>query len=159
MTLRKDNPKEYRAWKAMKNRCYNPNYQHYHRYGGRGITVCDEWLNDFEKFFSDLGKAPTKKHQLDRIDNNKSYSPNNCRWVTPKENCNNRSKYKSNTGYTGVFYRESKDRYESNICINRKYKHIGVYKNLKDAVIGRKEFIIKYNKEHNTNLKYENFIE
>ena len=156
---RKNYPKEYRAWKGMKGRCTNKNYHSYHRYGGRGISVCNEWINSFENFLRDMGKAPSPNHQLDRIDNDKGYSPTNCRWVTPKENSNNRSKYKSKSGYTGVFYREEKQRYEVNVNINRKSKHIGVYKTLKDAVNSRKNFIIEYNKEHGTKLKYEEFVE
>ena len=158
MNIRKQNPKEYRAWKAMRNRCNNPNYHAYHRYGGRGINVCNRWSN-FENFLNDMGKAPYKNYQLDRINNDKGYSPDNCRWVTPKENSNNRKKYKNSTGYTGVFYRKEKRRYEVNVCINRKHRHIGVFYNLEDAVNARKKFIIEYNDDNNTQLKYEEFIE
>lgn len=151
-------PKEYSAWKSMRNRCNNPNYHSYHRYGGRGIKVCDRW-NNFNNFIEDIGTAPDKNYQLDRIDNNDDYKPNNCRWVTPKENANNRKKYNSKSGYTGVYFRKSKQKYEVNVSINRKYKHIGVYRTLKEAVNARKEFIINYNKEHGTSLKYEEFVE
>lgn len=74
----------------MQERCNNPNYRAYHRYGGRGIRVHSEWL-DFDNFISDMGKKPTSKHQLDRINNDKDYTPDNCKWSTSKEQNNNRS--------------------------------------------------------------------
>lgn len=151
-------PKEYRAWKNMKTRCNNSNYHSYHRYGGRGIKVCSRWNDSFINFYEDMGDAPSKNHQLDRIDNNRDYSPDNCHWVTPKENSNNRKKYNNKTGYTGVFYRESKNQYEVSVCINRRPKHIGTFKTLQEAVNGRKDFILSYNLENGTKLKFEEFV-
>lgn len=80
---------EYRAWSNMKNRCTNPKYELYHRYGGRGITVCDEWVNSFETFLKDMGKKPSKQHSIDRINNDLGYSKDNCKWATKKEQSNN----------------------------------------------------------------------
>lgn len=80
---------EHIAWKAMKQRCYNKNFYQYYDYGGRGIKVCDKWLYNFQAFFNDMGYKPSLKHSLDRIDNNKDYSPDNCKWSTKVEQMNN----------------------------------------------------------------------
>jgi hypothetical protein len=74
----------------MMSRCYNANFlPDYRDWGGRGITVCDEW-HDFFVFVQDMaGKKPTPEHQIDRIDNDKGYSPDNCRWVTRLVNARN----------------------------------------------------------------------
>lgn len=83
---------EYQAWKGMKYRCYNKKGDHYHLYGGRGIIVCDRWLNSFENFLQDMGKKPSSKHSLDRINNNGNYEPSNCRWATDNEQRRNNSR-------------------------------------------------------------------
>lgn len=72
---------EYRAWQDMKDRCFNKNNPFYPDYGGRGITVCAEWINSFESFFASLGKRPGKRFSLDRIHVNGNYEPVNCRWA------------------------------------------------------------------------------
>lgn len=76
------------VWRAMRARCNNPNDPAYANYGGRGIKVCERW-DDFALFVLDMGPRP-KGHQIDRTDNEKGYSPENCRWVLPKENLNNK---------------------------------------------------------------------
>lgn len=81
---------EYRAWQTMRLRCTNPKNKAYPDYGGRGITVCDKWFDDFPAFLRDMGRKPSPEYELDRKDNDLGYSPDNCRWVTRSQNDRNR---------------------------------------------------------------------
>lgn len=90
----------YKIFHGMKARCYNPNTESYYLYGQRGITICDEWLNDFGAFFTwAINSGYDDTLSIDRIDNSKGYSPDNCRWATPKEQTDNRSICKPLTAF------------------------------------------------------------
>jgi len=84
---------EFRAWRAMIERCENPNHVGYQYYGGRGIKVSPRWRTSFSNFLLDMGVKPSPKHTLDRYENDDDYRPGNCRWATYKEQRANQRKY------------------------------------------------------------------
>jgi hypothetical protein len=116
----------YSSYCAMKDRCLNPNAPHYHRYGGRGIRICDRWLGDdgFDAFVDDMGERPSRKHTLERIWNDGPYNATNCKWATRKEQAQNRSTARTHS-WNGQEYTLaelskatgiSKDRLRHRIC-------------------------------------------
>lgn len=122
----------YRVWHGMRVRCYKKNTPYYKNYGGRGITVCDEWMFNFETFVNDIGIKPSPNHSLDRIDNEKGYCKDNCRWATPTEQARNKRVYKtSETGYSGItitnlgYY---------HVRVRNEKTNLGVFKTLEEAV-------------------------
>ena len=120
--------KVYNTWKGIKKRCYQKTYQHYDRYGGRGIIMCDEWKNDFIAFYNYIGEAPNDEYQLDRIDNNGNYEPGNCRWVTRQENCRNRNVKVGKSGYHGVYLKG--DKFQATFYIDRSHRvYLGICTN------------------------------
>lgn len=136
--LRKHNL--YATWANMKQRCSNKDNPTYPYYGGRGIKVCDRWLNSFSNFLEDMGEKPSPSHSLDRVDNNKGYSPDNCIWSNLSEQRINRRMFKNSTsGYRGVSFHIRDKKWHARISQNNKLIFLGSYENIEDAVIARKK--------------------
>ena len=139
----------HKEWRGILHRCKNPSASHYENYGGRGITVCDEWKEDFMAFYEwSMQNGYADNLTLDRKDNDKGYSPDNCRWVTHMENCHNRGVRKDSlTGCTGVTIRElasGKIWYRVHITTDYKRVYVGKYESLDEAIKARKEAEKKY---------------
>jgi len=137
------NSNEYKSWQAMINRCYNPKYESFKDYGGRGITVCDDWRHSFENFYKDVGKRPHIKYSLDRIDNNGNYEKVNCKWSTPTQQMRNQRIRKKNTsGFTGVACIRNK--YRAFISVGLKKIHLGYYDDINQALEARRQGEMNY---------------
>lgn len=128
---------EYKVWCAMKSRCLRPKDKAYPNYGGRGVMVCDRWL-DFANFIADMGRRPPGRMTIERLENDKGYEPGNCKWATYSEQAKNHRKSARNTsGFVGVS--KDKNRWEAYIKINGKRTHIGNYETKEAAAAARRE--------------------
>lgn len=126
---------EYRTWQAMKTRCYNPRTERYHRYGGRGIKVCDRWLNSFENFLADMGPKPGPEYSIDRENNDGDYRPGNCRWATQTEQQFNRSDSGPNKKPKTVTRKWERDRPPNTIYLEHAGKRQSIRKWAKETGI------------------------
>jgi len=135
----------YYSWQGIKSRCLNTNDKDYKYYGGRGIKVCDEWINSFESFINDMGERPSKSHSIDRINNNEGYNKFNCKWSNKIDQAINRRRKSTNTsGTTGVVFSKRVKKYQAYISVDRKRKHLGTFINIEDAIQKRKDAEQKY---------------
>ena len=111
---------EYSSWRSIKGRCYSPSHISYKNYGVRGISVCEKWVNSFESFIEDMGLKPDNSYSLERLNNEKDYSPQNCVWATPTDQVLNRRKQKNCTSiYRGVFFRKDRKTWTSRISFTK----------------------------------------
>ena len=148
--------KFYNTWKHMVQRCTNPKNKNYKNYGGRGITVCEEWLN-IRNFvdWCDLTHPNQEGYTLDRINNDKGYSPENCRWVDKSTQAINRRMRRTNTsGFVGVGFNKSKGKWEASLKLNNIYKYIGRFNTIEEAAQARDNYIIENNLPHKLSTEY-----
>jgi hypothetical protein len=146
----------YSEWQSMKGRCYTKSHTSYRKYGAKGITVCDEWLNDFMAFYDwAMANGYDDSLTLDRIDSTKGYSPDNCRWATYSEQnghlamlCTNKS------GYTGIAWAEKDKKWLCVISLNNKSHRIGAFNTQKEAAEARNKFIDDHNLINHQKIVY-----
>lgn len=126
----------YTTWQTMRQRCANPKHPRYKDWGGRGIKVCKRWDN-FANFLEDMGERP-EGMTLDRIDNNKGYSPENCRWATSSDQkFNSRIRIDNTSGHTGIYWSTANRKWQAKIS----RKHIGYFNTIEQAIKARKELL------------------
>lgn len=153
----------YRSWSGCRDRCYNTNYIEYEYYGGRGITVCERWLEvggqGFVNFLGDMGERP-EGMTLDRINVDGHYCKENCRWASLSDQSFNKRTLKTNTtGKTGVYKTKQYGHYTAMIGVKRELIYLGYYILFEDAIKAREEAEMKYYGylKHGSYFKREEF--
>lgn len=135
----KHNSPEKRSYQAMKMRCLDKEDREYHRYGGRGITVCERWLNSFENFLEDMGERP-EGMTLDRIDNNFHYCPENCRWADKTtQSYNQRLSSDNKSGRTGVLFIEKSGKWRARLQFKNKLVLNKLFDSFNEALEAREK--------------------
>ena len=150
------NHRMYDTWLNMLDRCYNKNSKRFNDYGGRGIKVCGEWL-DIKNFVDWVDNKSNWEEglTLDRIDNDKGYSPDNCTFSTKTIQSINQRKRSTNTsGYVGVSWYAKMSKWGARVSIFKKEKHIGTFKTKEEAVLARDNYIIENKLPHPLSTDY-----
>ena len=146
----------YSTWLNMLDRCYNPNFKQYSDYWGRGIMVCKEWL-DIKNFVDwvDNKSNWVEGLTLDRIDNEKGYSPDNCTFSTKTiQSINQRQQSNNTSGYVGVNWDNRVSKWRARVHIFKKEKHIGTFKTKEEAILARDNYIIENKLPHPLSTDY-----
>ena len=138
----------YNIWSLLKDRVLNPKHKNYKDYGGRGITICDEWL-DVQNFYNwAMSNGYSDELSIDRIDNAGNYEPSNCRWTTKTIQSRNTRIQKNNTsGYRGVSYIKKTDRYRAKIYVNKNEVYLGCFQTAVEGAVAYNNYIISNNLE------------
>ena len=148
----------YGMWGDIYTRCTNPKADSYCYYGERGISVCDEWRSDFSSFYDwAIENGWEEGLQIDRIDVDGNYEPNNCQFITQAENCSvgkRRMRKTNKSGFVGVSYRKDRNKYTAFIGNNRKHITIGRFDKIEDAVKARIDKEIELFGEQKTNFHF-----
>ena len=146
----------YSTWLNMLDRCYNKNFKQFNDYGGRGIIVCEDWLDiknfvDWVENKSNWAEGLT----LDRIDNDKGYNPDNCTFSTRTiQSINQRQQINNTSGYVGVTWDKRRNKWSARVHIFKRGKHIGYYLSKEEAVQARDNYIIENNLPHKLSTDY-----
>ena len=140
------NTRLHKIWRDMISRCYSISDYHGEWYGKRGIGICNEWRNDFKAFYDwATANGYADSLTIERKDNDKDYSPDNCEWKNILEQCHNRGLFKTNkSGYAGIWWVGSKKQWRAGITVNYKKVYLGYHDKIEDAIAARKEAEIKY---------------
>ena len=147
----------YSTWSKMLYRCNNPKHKGYKNYGGRGITVCVEWL-DIATFIAwcNLTHPNIEGYTLDRINNDKGYSPDNCRWANSTiQNINKRMMKNNTSGFVGVSWDRATNKWRVNISMLKRNRCIGYYEIIEEAIQARDNYIVENNLPHKLSTDYK----
>ena len=153
MEIIREGTRLYTVWKGMRQRCANPNRSNYRYYGGRGISVCDEW-SDYRLFSIWANRnGYSDKLTIDRIDNDGDYRPDNCRFITRCAQSRNTRKVMSTnkSGYRGVSWNKGQGKWRASICVDNKRIHLGSFSSSLDAKIARDLYVIENKLGHTLN--------
>ena len=157
ITHGRSNSRFYKTWTDMIRRCTNHKATGYKNYGARGITVCDEWL-DVTNFVAWCEETypNIKGYSLDRIDNDKGYSPDNCRWTdATTQNINQRIKKNNTSGFVGIYWNNKNNNWRTCIHLNKVRYNIGSFKTIEEAVQARDNYIIENKFPHKLSTEYK----